>query len=234
MSEGIHKFLDHFNEVTDDCGSFCCIARGKEFQIEAVNKIDQLLERTSLFKAKAIGIGDEDIANMFLSLEKVAKAMQSELRMWLSLKEDDPNQAWSHLVKAQVNAHSSIRAHKSASHISDYAHRLRKLEEVLFPTQKFTSMGYIVKESRCSICQSDYADCDHLKGKAYMGQFCTREILDGELLEVSLVTTPANRDCRVTHIVDRAGVNRDVMTWREFPKEGDGDITLVFDTLTDQ
>lgn len=226
MSAEIKAFLKHFNSVTDHCGRFCCMTRGVEFQTAAIDDLEKLLSETRKVKHSCVEKNDEDLANLVLSLEAMANSMQSELRMWVSLKQDEPNKAWSHLVKAQVDAASSIRAHESAAHIETYVKRLRRLEEILFPVQAFNSIGHIVKKSRCSICDGEYAECDPLKGKAYMGEFCVREILDSKLIEVSLVGDPANRDCRITHIEDDDGVYRDVMTWRETPRKGNGDASI--------
>lgn len=52
-----------------------------------------------------------------------------------------------------------------------------------------------------------------------MGQFCIREVIHAKLREVSLVSEPANKTCRVLSISDHHGVQRDTMTWREVSRE---------------
>jgi hypothetical protein len=71
----------------------------------------------------------------------------------------------------------------------------------------------IVKESECSICKQDYGECDHVKGRAYMGELCVRIITKAELREISLVKEPANKHARALHFSEKEG-NRDIITWR--------------------
>lgn len=59
------------------------------------------------------------------------------------------------------------------------------------------SIGAIVRAARCSICQQDPQDCDHITGEEYGGQLCVREIVRLDLLEVSFVTRPSDPDARI-------------------------------------
>ena len=73
----------------------------------------------------------------------------------------------------------------------------------------------IIAKSKCSICGHDYGECDHIVGKAYMGEMCVRIIEEvKELKEISLVTEPANKRARIISITDEDGISRDIMTWR--------------------
>ena len=66
----------------------------------------------------------------------------------------------------------------------------------------FASVGGIIKKTKCSICELEYEDCDHMKGKFYSGKLCVREIHEIELEEVSIVQNPAskmNRQLRITY-----------------------------------
>lgn len=62
------------------------------------------------------------------------------------------------------------------------------------------SMGYIVREAECSICQQDPEDCDHITGHFYGDERCIRIIKQLDLLEVSLVGRPAQPDARITRM----------------------------------
>ena len=95
-----------------------------------------------------------------------------------------------------------------------YASRLEPLEGLLFPPQIFMSAGVVIKSSKCSICDALYEDCEHFKGKVYMGRFCARMITDvAEIKEVSVVEDPADKRARVLVIGDGT-TERDYMTWR--------------------
>ena len=56
------------------------------------------------------------------------------------------------------------------------------------------SPGGEVIGARCSICDAEYGDCDHIRGRPYMGEFCRRIIYRMKLTEVSVVDEPAT-DC---------------------------------------
>ena len=60
------------------------------------------------------------------------------------------------------------------------------------------SPGYIVREAECSICGKDPEDCRHIRGRVYDGQRCVRILKQLDLLEVSVVSRPAQPDARFT------------------------------------
>src|SRR5260370_5588842 len=95
-----------------------------------------------------------------------------------------------------------MRAHPVANHLEGYAAHLAALEEHIFPNHGFYSIGEIVKTSECSICGQEYGACDHLIGKPYMGKICNQRVTEYELEEVSIVTNPGNKHCRVISFTD--------------------------------
>ncbi|MCI0485917.1 MAG: hypothetical protein L0229_04875 [Blastocatellia bacterium] len=221
MNENVQVFVEQFNESTIDCQKFCFMARGKEFQEEAVQKLVALKQQASDLKAELIASCDEQSANLLLSLEEAIEALCYELRMWIALKEDDPNSAWDCLISAQSAMLTAIQSHSAVSHLEGYVQRLHFLEKILFPPQTFLSPGIVIEESKCSICGEEYGECDHLKGKPYMGRICAKEITKAKIRECSLVEEPANRHARILRFTD-GGITRDVMTWRiitETPNE---------------
>lgn len=227
MNEQIKEFLSLFQEVTNDAQRFCFAARAKEFQAEAIARLKDLRIEASRLKADMIAAQDEQSANLMLSTEERIDALMSELQMWVALKEDNPNAAWDALVGAQAAARTAIRAFdESSSGLSRYIERLHLLEELLFPPQTFMSVGMTIKRSSCSICGQEYGDCDHLAGKVYMGRMCAREIKEAELLEISIVSEPANKHARVTSFTEN-GVTRDLMSWRMTSEPLPDDNTLL-------
>lgn len=163
---------------------------------------------------------DEDAANAMLSIEEMITALLSELRMWIALKGEDADAAWDQLVSAQYAARTAVQAHTIASHLDGYINHLHDLERVLFPPLAFFSPSYIIEHSTCSICGQEYGECEHIVGKAYMGQICTKVIEKvKEITEVSLVDEPANKRARITKITDDNGIWRDIMTWQVVPND---------------
>jgi len=214
MNEKLKAFQDEFSEITAECQRFCFMSRAKEFQLEACEKLSTLREKASGLKEQTIAAKDEDSANAMLSFEETIDALLGELRMWVALKEDDPSSAWSFLVNAQGAARAAMQAHEVARHLGGYIERLYAVEQLLFPPQVFFSPSIVIEHSKCSICGREYGECDHVAGRAYMGEMCVRIITDiKEVREVSLVNEPANKHARILQITDD-GMTRDFLTWR--------------------
>lgn len=204
-----HKVLTTLN----DCGRFTFLSRGVEFQRDAILTLQSLYKEGQEIKRQAVAICDEDLANQTLCYELMVQSLTQELKMWIAFKEDQPDEAWDHLVAAQSYARSANRVYEVGKNLEQYVNKLTILENLLFPPQTFMSIGGIVRKAECSICQGEYGQCDHVKGRPYMGEICARVIKEIDLKEVSLVDDPANRHCRVTSFESENG-HRSIMTWR--------------------
>jgi len=216
-----HKLQDlttEFWETATQCQRFCFAARAREYQVEAIEQLEKLKIKTTDLKAKMIAAQEEDSANQLLSIEEMINALAHELKMWVAFKDDDPHTAWTELVEAQSSVRWAMKAHQIADHLAPYVEYLYALEKLLFPPQIFMSAGAIVKRSTCSICGMEYGDCEHVAGRAYMGQICARVIEEADLQETSVVPEPANKHCRILAISDEGGT-RDLMTWRLIPEK---------------
>ncbi len=221
MNDRVVDFQRKFAEIATDCQKFCFMTRAKELQEEACNRLDELYNEAHALKLDLIYQKDEDAANAMLSFENTMTALRDELKMWIALKEDDPGSAWDYLVNAQRDARTALQVHTVGEHLIGYIQHLDILEHVLFPSQMFMSVGIIVTEAICSICGEEYGECDHIKGKAYMGEQCVRIINEvAQLEEVSIVDNPANKHCRIVSFSD-GGVTRDFLTWRVIKKDTD-------------
>jgi hypothetical protein len=213
MKTPIEVFREHFNDVIEEVQRFAVFVRGIEFQFESISKLEALEQESLTAKLAAVDRQSEDEANAYLAFETMAKALSEEFRFYIKLKNDLPDEAWDHLINAQSCAATAMKAHGVASHLDGYIQRLHTLERLFFPTPVFFSSGFIVRNSECSICHSEYGECSHLKGRPYMGQICTRIVTDAELLEVSVVSDPADKHCRALHYTED-GVPRNVFTQR--------------------
>ena len=213
MSNLISKFIVEFNDLVKESEVLLSIARDSELQQEACENLENVLPEIAQKKKKAIENNDEDYANLLLGCECVAKSFLNELKMWLFLKQDKPDEAWDRLVSAQMQATSAARAHDDFRHLEHRRHRLEIIEKIVFPPQVFVSVGAIVDQRECSICGKDYDECEHVAGKPYMGEFCCVIFKDSHLDHVSIVETPADKRCRVISFnVDGGSRNR--MTWK--------------------
>lgn len=213
MNDQLPAFVADFNRTVESVENLLSIARAGELQREALVTLDAALTSVSNAKAAATAANEEDYANLLLGCECVAAALMAELRMWLLLKEEKPDEAWNELVNAQMASVGAVRAHKGFAHLEQHVERLEAIEKIVFPPQVFVSSGMIVGRQECSICESDYDDCDHLIGRPYTGRFCYIIARDISLDHVAIVKEPADKRCRVERFNVAGGV-RNRMTWR--------------------
>jgi len=213
LNQKISDFKKKFDGIANDSLKFCCAALAREFQASAADTLDALKEEATGLKTESISADDEDSANTMLGFEMAIDAIRNELQMWISLKDDDPDSAWGHLVDAQMATFDTMGAHPLFSYFDGYSRRLGILEKMLFPPQTFVSPGSTAKSLQCSICGKESGECDHLPGKAYMGKFCNSIVRGLEFKELSIVADPGSKHHRVT-AYSIGGQMRNVMTWR--------------------
>ena len=196
--------------------------RGLELQQAMCQEIDEFLGEVAAARKAAAAQSDESNANYALAMELSLKVIWHELQMWICLKSNAGEQAWDDLVEAQYNCMRAIDVREqlegfgTAERLENLLSKLLFIERAVFPPQMFMSVGGVIARRVCSICQRPYDECEHIKGRAYMGELCVTSIEEMDLEEVSLVAEPANKHCRVTHSSDSAG-KRNKMTWRVEP-----------------
>jgi len=216
MKSEVKEFLDNFNKaMLQEIGKFLYLVRDKHYQKGAIDKLNALKQQAVNLKEKMISEADEENANILLSVENITEAIINELKMWIALKEDRVDEAWDYLVDAQSAIRTASQAHVIALKLNGekYANKLHLIEKLIFPPQIFFSPALVVEEARCSICDKDYEECEHIVGKAYLGKICYRIITKMRQEEVSVVTNPANKRARVLTITEE-NMTRDYMTWR--------------------
>ncbi|WP_312930864.1 hypothetical protein [Agrobacterium cavarae] len=218
MNEEAQVKIQEFNELIKHCETFCFITRDSGLQRNAITSLQLMISECAFIKSNAVDKKEEEYANILLGFECVAQCLCAELEMWIFLKEERPDEAWDRLVTAQMAAIDSVRAHQFFAHNEAQAARLEEIERLVFPKQVFVSAGMIVRHQECSICSSEYGDCDHLAGKPYWGKFCYIKATDFEADHVALVESPADKRCRITaYSLD--GGQRNRMTWKIEPRE---------------
>jgi hypothetical protein len=209
-------FVKSFNESVEAAEVFLSIVRDSDLQRDACASLQSVLSQIASEKAEAVSCEDEAYANLLLGCECVADALIAELRMWLALKEEKPDDAWDQLISAQEASGAAVRAHDSFAHLEQHKDRLEAIERLVFPPQVFVSSGFVLNLLECSICGREYEDCEHLIGKPYMGRFCYGIGRKPRLEHVAIVEHPADKRCRVTSFAVDGGT-RDRMTWRIEP-----------------
>lgn len=185
--------------------------------IQDLRNLKKEIEKT---KTECIKEENENKANLMLSCECLVDAIICELQMWMQLKKEDPNAAWISLVTGQNHILSSI----SAADIpdieqGDYYKKLEQIEKIIFPPQTYMSTGMVVEGTKCSLCDDDYAKCDHISGQPYMGQFCCQVVHKiKKMNEVSIVDHPFDKRCRVTSTKE-GDISTDLMSGKILKSE---------------
>lgn len=206
---------DIFNKLNNGIQvseNFCFVSRSSSQQIEQCFELDSLQHSASEAKQKSAYNEKERNANMFLGFECVIGAVKCELMMWVLLKRDKPNQAWDRLVSAQMGYMDASRAHEGFKNCDHGLKKLELIEKYIFPPQVFMSAGIVSKRIDCSICGKAYSQCDHLRGKPYMGEFCEVIYHDFKVDHSAIVEHPADKRCRVTSFKTDSGY-RDKLSW---------------------
>jgi len=193
----VKEQFEYFNEVIKRAEKIAVFTRDCDLQKEQIEILVTYIDNLTNFKNENKEKYSEEELNLLLCLIISADAVQKELQMVISLKSNEMFVAWASLVQAQNNVSIVARNHplSDGKYLNGYVHKLMAFEQTLFPKMFFSSVGEIIKKSICSYCKIDYEECEHIKGKMYMGELCVREIHEAELEEVSIVENPANKMC---------------------------------------
>ena len=219
MGKTVSELMGSFESLAESAQALTFAPRGLELQQAMCQEIDEFLGEVATARKAAAAQPDESNANYALSMELSLKVIWHELQMWICLKSDAGERAWDNLVEAQyhcmraINVREQLEGFGAAERLENLLSKLLFIERAVFPPQMFMSVGGVIARRVCSICQCEYDECEHIKGRAYMGELCVTSIEEMDLEEVSLVAEPANKNCRVTHFSDSAG-KRNKMTWR--------------------
>lgn len=216
----IEQHVDKFNQEIKNIEVLDFITRDDNLQNSACLKLKTLWEEAKALKIGYAQKGETDAANLFLGFQFVISQLYNKLNMWLCLKKQDPEKAWEHLIKAQRKCREATCAHKGFQHLSAAYERLVAIEKLIFPPQIFLSSGLLVGKLVCSICHSDYEECNHISGKAYNGMLCGIIEKDIRGDHVAIVDHPEDKRCRITSFTNSEGI-RNRMTWslKPLPKD---------------
>jgi hypothetical protein len=187
----VKRIFEEFNDLADTTQDLAIFTRDIELQKNAVQTIEDYLTNIDLLLESKLP--DSEL-NLLLFLKFTIEAVKLELQMIICLKENKMDTAWTALIQAQSTISIAAGNHPfNSENLNGFIARLDSYEKLLFPKMMFASVGGIIKKTRCSICEQEYEDCDHMKGKFYSGKLCVREIHEMELEEVSMVKNPASK-----------------------------------------
>lgn len=227
MSSTIDLLRQEYTAVASQVQSMGFIPRDSGLQDAALNQAREFIGRLNDAKNERVSRRDEAEANEILFMERALSAVTLQLQMCICLKADDGEAAWSCLVDAQSACADAIRVRKhidvevDAEKLENLRASLDAHERMIFPPQVFFSIGGRARERECSICSANYNDCNHIKGRAYMGEICYTIVKGLELDEISLVDNPDNKHARLLSFED-GGRKRNKMTGRQDEASGSG------------
>lgn len=166
---------------------------------EQKSELEILHEQIVETKQKFIDDKNEDESNKFLSIENLCSAILSGIMLFTKLKQGDPNGAWFDLVEAQNNSHWSNNHYELSGEIQkNCIIHFNNVEKILFPPVSFQSISMASVKSKCSICDGDFTQCDHIRGEAYMGVACSEICTEmKDFHHVAIVDNPDDKRCRI-------------------------------------
>lgn len=225
MTDKTISFDDIRNEYSDfinSCGKFNFFTRSKRIQSEKIVECEHYLKVIKSYKKQLIVQGVEALANELFHMQCMVNASRSSLLMWIALKEDKFNDAWSYLVDAQEYISIALKI-KDYEGVRNLEKRLQGAEESIFPGWSlYNSPGFVETIGNCSICGESFSLCDHVENQIYMGQLCQR--IDRKIVRAdhfAFVKNPRDRRCIITKISEDDGQEIDYFTWEKTGKKKD-------------
>lgn len=176
--EEIEIYLSQKNEVLDT---------------EAFNDIEK-------YRLSAIKQKNENDANYYWCLKQIYIVQQKFLSAFNSLQTKKYKSAWMLFDEADIEL-CALEENFDISINNDqysliFIGHIIKLYQKLFPYRFFLSREGIIKKEKCSICGATISlrnGCNHKVGKLYMGEMCYREVVDYELIAISIVKDPFDK-----------------------------------------
>lgn len=197
---------EEFCSFIDSCSKFSFYTRSIEIQRQKVTECDKHLVVIKQYKSQAIERNNEHVANQFFHMQCMINALKSFLLMWIEIKENSFENAWTHLVDAQEYTSIALRINDYDG-IRNFEARLKGAEDSLFPGWKiYNSSGFVETIGKCSICHNSFSECNHVENEIYMGSLCQR--IDRKIVRidhVALVENPRDRRCIITKTSDDDG-----------------------------
>lgn len=216
------EIRNEYFDFIDSCGKFNFFTRSKRIQSEKVVECEYYLRVIKSYKRQVIDQGVEALANELFHMQCMVNASRSSLLMWIDLKGEKFNEAWSNLVDAQEYISIALKI-MDYEGVRNLEKRLQGAEESLFPGWRFyNSPGFVETIGNCSICGELFSVCDHVENKIYMGQLCQRigrNIVRAD--HFAFVENPRDRRCIITKISDNDGQEIDYFTWEKTGEKRD-------------
>lgn len=149
-------------------------------------------------KREAVQKDDQPLAKAIWCLETIAKAQEHYITAFQGLRSASFKEAWRNFSLAE-NEVVFLSDHFSDDELEfgiAFVQVHTKRFQDLFPVKWGMSPELIIKETRCSICDTILTlrnDCGHEQGEIYNGEVCHSVISDIDMIAVSLVENPVQK-----------------------------------------
>ncbi len=174
------------------------IARDRSIFQTQSTEMKSLLKEIKGKKEEFIQQQNEKESRKWLSIENCCLSIIEGLSLFIDLKDNKPDSAWDHLITAQNHASWTNREYDLGGDFQkNYIYHFNNIEKIIFPPVTFVSAKFTSVHSKCSICDKEYSECDHIRGEVYMGRSCAEictEMKDFE--HVAVVSEPDDKKCR--------------------------------------
>lgn len=175
------------------------------------NSLDSEITRLAVeLKRQAVKNNDQALAKALWCYQAVQRCQNRYIHSYYDMKEGYFYGAWCALEKIE-NMLDALEHHFDLDVNGEDSYKLLQIRknteqfQRLFPYKLFNSIGAVVHETKCSICDQPVSlrkPCGHRAGEIYSGEACFQVVTKADLLEVSLVERPVQK-CTVPFIVDK-------------------------------
>ena len=161
---------------------------------------DNIGERIERLRQKAISKHDEEQANYCWCLKQIYLIKNGFFTAITDLKNKNYEDAWLKFDNIDIklgNLENNFDIYQENDKYNlVFIGRIIKEYQKLFPYRYFSSRESIIKTEKCSICGKEISlrhSCGHKVGKLYMGELCSRIVVDMELKAIAIVTDPFDK-----------------------------------------
>lgn len=160
--------------------------------------IKELLERIIEVKKEYVEAGNQEQAKQFWIYQTIVEIHQQYANAFSLLKDKSYYQGWCQLERVEIAIHG-LKRHftfdKTIYFLWTIEKAVRNLQ-IIFPYRMFGSMEIVKKKVTCTVCDQQISlrnPCGHIVGEIYNGEMCGRNVVEADILAISLVEDPGNK-----------------------------------------
>ncbi|MBN2730634.1 MAG: SEC-C domain-containing protein [Bacteroidales bacterium] len=160
--------------------------------------LEELNTNLQLIKEKYVEKDQQEEAKQIWVYQRILEIHKLYVKAFSLLKNKQYYKGWCVLEQIEITI-NSLKRHFQYNEKEYYLWNIEKSVlnlQVIFPYKLFNSIEILHKSEKCSICGKIVKIrnlCEHIVGEIYNGEMCYREVVDAEILNVSLVENPGNK-----------------------------------------